>query len=160
MKAPVHSTKHYDQTSLSTVANGANVLIPIAKSVALQNVTSAAEDVVEGCVIKAVYVEMWCRATSTEGAVLMTLVKEPLNVTMSFTQQTSLNNYENKKNILYHTQGLTNDTNNSAIPFIRQWFKIPKSKQRFGLGDKLALYVAAQALQQTICGFTIFKEYT
>ncbi len=160
MRAPIHSTKHYIQESLATVLAGANKEIIIAKAVAIQNVDNKTE-VQEGALIKAVFVEMWVRAGDTAGgSSLLTLVKTPLGTSMAFANQVDLHNYENKKNIFYHTQGLTNDQDADAIPFIRQYFKIPKSKQRFGLGDKLSLYVAAQALDNIICGFFTYKEYT
>ncbi len=160
MRAPIHSVKHYVQKSLSTVLAGANTEIVIAKAVAIQNV-DLADEIAEGSVIKAVFVEMWCRAGDTAGgSTLMTLLKEPLNTTISFANQIALFTYENKKNILYHTQGITNDQDADAIAFVRGWFKIPKSKQRFGLGDKLVLAVAAQALDNIICGFATYKEYS
>ncbi len=160
MRAPIHSVKHYVQESLATVLAGANKQITIAHAVAIQSVDNKIE-VQEGSIIKAVYVEMWVRTGDTApGTSLLTLVKVPLNTTMSFANQVDLHNYENKKNILYHTQGLINDQDADATPFIRQWFKIPKSKQRFGLGDKLVLCIAAQALDNIICGFFTYKEYT
>ncbi len=78
---------------------------------------------------------------------------------MTAAQSAALHAYDNKKNVLYHTQGLTNDADADAIPFIRQWFKIPKGKQRFGLDDTLLLAVHSQALDHVICGFMTYKEY-
>ncbi len=160
MRAPIHSVKHYVQVSLATVLAGANNAIVIATAVPIQDVNSANE-VTEGSLIKAVFVEMWVRAGDTAGgSSLLTLVKVPDAQALTFADVIALNDYRNKKNILYHTQGITNDQDADAIPFIRQWFKIPKSKQRFGLGDQLVLSVAAQALDNIICGFMTYKEYT
>ncbi len=159
MKAPIQASKHYIQKSLSTVLAGQLGGFDIAKAVALQSVNIATE-VAEGSVIKAVFVELWVRAGDTSpGAVLVSLLKTSGDISITFAEQTALNDFVQKKNVLYHTQGLTNDQDADAIPFVRQWFKIPKGKQRFGLGDKLTLAVSAQALDAIICGFAIYKEY-
>ncbi len=160
MKAPIHSRKHYVQTSLTTILAGANLQTVIAHAV---NPTAAnlANEVAEGSVIKAVYVEMWVRTNDTSpGTALLTLTKIPELANITFADQIALDAYTNKKNVFYHTQGLSNDQDADAIPFIRQWFKIPKGKQRFGLGDRLILGIAAQALDQNVCGFFTYKEYS
>ena len=73
---------------------------------------------------------------------------------------TSMNSYANKKNILYTTQGVLGDTNSNPIPAMRGWFKIPKGKQRFGLGDKLNLNITSLTADgMENCGIFIYKEY-
>ncbi len=155
----MNSTKHYVQESLATVLSGA------AKAILLINATDVrsgdSNNVLAGAVIKAVFVEMWIRAGDTSpGSTLVSLIKTQDQQTPSFADGTNLHDYQNKKNVLYHTQGLTNDQDADAIPFVRQWFKIPKGKQRFGLGDRLYLLVSAQALDNIICGFATYKEYS
>ncbi len=160
MKAPIHSRKHYVQLSLTTVVAGAsNTFQPIfAVNATLAN---AGFEVAEGAIVKAVFVEMWVRSGETSpGNVLVTIVKVPDSQTPTFTDMTNLDVYTNKKNVLYHTQGLTNINSADAIPFIRSWYKIPKSKQRFGLGDSLFVVISAQALDSVVCGFVTYKEYT
>jgi len=160
MKAPIHSLKHYVQKTLTTVTAGAVELITLANAVA-PDAVNAGNEVVEGAVVKAIFVEMWARGQDTSpGSVLMTLLKVPDGQVPSFADMTDLHSYKNKRNVLYHTQGLTNVTGDSAIPFIRQWFKIPKGKQRCALGDNLQLVISAQALDTNICGFATYKEYT
>ncbi len=162
MRPPIHSVKHYLQQSLATVAGGLLVNFTIAKARAVQSITNN-EDVVEGAVIKAVFVEMWVRSTElSPGTVLVSLVKVPgIGAAPIFADVVNLNDYDNKKNVLYHTQGLTNENSTSAVPFVRQWFKIPKGKQRFGLDDRLILSIASQAaIDNVICGFATYKEYT
>ncbi len=162
MRAIITSNKHYVQTSLSTVLAGATLAIVYANAVDAPAAGNAIQ-VATGSVIKAVFVEMWVRTGDTApGTSLLTLQKLPGAATgdMTFAEAIDLHSYDNKKNILYHTQGLINDQDADATPFIRQWFKIPKSKQRFGLGDKLTLNVSAQALDNIICGFATYKEYT
>ncbi len=160
MRAPIHSQKHYVQVSLATVLAGAGLNTTIVHGVAIGNVNQPFE-VTEGATVKAVFVEMWVRTGDTApGTSLLTLVKTVDNGTMVFADAVNLNDYGNKKNILYHTQGLINDQDSTATPFLRAWFKIPKGKQRFGLGDKLSLHIAAQALDNHVCGFMTYKEYT
>ncbi len=160
MKAPIASVKHYIQVSLATVLAGAILNTSIAAGTALLGINQPFE-VKEGSVVKAVYVEMWVRAGDTvPGSTLLTLYKTTEFQTMTFAESVALHTYNNKKNILYHTQGLTNDQDADAIPFIRQWFKIPKGKQRFGLGDQLTLAISAQAIDNIVCGFMTYKEYS
>ncbi len=160
MRPPIHSEKHYVQVSLATVTAGQNVQTDIAKGVTVLNKNLVSE-VVEGALVKAVFIEMWVRTNDTSGGTaLVTLAKCPAGTNCTFADQAALNAYDNKKNVLYHTQGLTNINTDSSTPFLRGWIKIPKSKQRFGLGDTLILAVAAQALDQNMCGFATYKEYT
>ncbi len=159
MRAIIHSKKHYVQVSLATVLAGAANPILLVKAVDTQ--ASDPDEIEEGASVKAVFVEMWVRAGDTApGSTLVTLIKVPDGQVPTFADVTALDAYQNKKNVLYHTQGLTNDQDADAIPFVRQWFKIPKGKQRFGRGDKLYLVVAAQALDNIICGFATYKEYS
>jgi len=161
VRPTVNSTKHYVQFSLQSVLASAITDLGIATSVNAPSANLSAE-VREGSVIKAVYLEMWIRGSElSPGSVLATFYKRSGGDTaMTTTEQASLFTYDNKKNVFYHTQGLTNDTDADAIPFIRQWFKIPKGKQRFGLNDKLSLSIFSQgAIDQVICGFATYKEY-
>ncbi len=159
MRAIIHSRKHYVQVSLTEVLAGAvlDTIIAFPKEVA-----DDANEVEVGATIKAVFVEMWVRTNDTSpGTVTIDLYKTSSGaVGMSAVEAAALHDYDNKKNILYHTQGLSNDQDADAIPFIRQWFKIPKGKQRFGLGDTLRLNIFSQALDQVVCGFITYKEYS
>ncbi len=159
MKPVIKSVKHYVQVSLATVLAGAKLTTNIVDGVPLLSVSDP-DEVPEGSVVRAVFIEMWIRAGDTSpGSTLVSLYKTSGGLSaMSFAESTALHTYDNKKNILYHTQGLTNDQNADAIPFIRQWFKIPKGKQRFGLGDTLRLNISAQALDNIVCGFMTYKS--
>jgi len=160
LRSIIHSKKHYVQVSLATITGGASVVTNLV--VAVDIVTTSNVEVLTGSSIKAVFVEMWIRSTElSPGTVLVSLVKCVDGQTITFADHINLNDYSNKKNVLYHTQGLTNDTDADAIPFLRQWFKIPKGKQRFGLGDTLRLIVTSQAAIDNVqCGFATYKEYS
>ncbi len=164
MRAPIVSRKHIVQHTQFVVASAAVTTFDDIHAVAIQDVNTAAE-VVEGSVIKAVYVEMWLTSnTSVEpaGSLVMIVEKsQSANIEPSFTNMTTLDAYENKKNILYTTQGIVGSNTANPVPFIRQWIKIPKSKQRFGLQDKLRIVVAAIGAEDLSgCGLTIYKSYT
>ena len=159
MRAPIQSNKHYVQISLATILGGANLNTQIADAV-----TAPAADpqkVRIGAIVKAVFIEIWIRTSeTTPGTVLATFYKGKQDQTLGFAEQVSLHTYSGKADIYYHTQGLTNDTDADAIPFMRGWFKVPKSKQRMALGDSLNLSVASQAaIDNVICGFMTYKEY-
>ncbi len=78
-------------------------------------------------------------------------------------QIAALHDYANKKNILFTAQGLVTPTDGGQVPVLRGWYKIPKGKQRFGLGDRLFLTIRnnnAAAIDINFCGLAIYKEYT
>ncbi len=160
MKPVIHSQKHYVQQSRSQVATVAIVNIDIIDSVAVQD-KNAVDEVTEGAVIKAVFVEMWILDTANDGSFVISLERIPGGAgSQSFAFSNSLGTYPNKKNILYTTQGLSpNNGVGNPIPIIRQWFKIPKGKQRFGFGDKLKLNITNNGLNDLeFCGFFTYKE--
>ncbi len=161
MKAVVHSKKHYVQQSINTITGSAKADITIVHAVDIGAINSV-EEVHEGSVIKAVYIEAWLRAGETvSGSVIFGCYKSPgSGVLFTTGELAALGTAENKKNMLFFSQGLVNDQNADAIPFYRGWIKIPKSKQRMGLGDRLILTIFAQgAIDLHHCGFMTYKEY-
>ncbi len=162
MKPIIHSQKHYVQQSRSQVATVAKLSVSIISSVE-STVANLVDEVVEGANIKAVYVEMWILDTSNDGSFVISLEKRVANSPlMTFAQSNALGTYPNKKNILYVTQGLSpNNGVGNPVPIIRQWFKIPKGKQRFGLSDQLKLNITNNGLNDLeFCGFMTYKELT
>ncbi len=163
VRAMVHSTKHYVQTSVSSIVGGAKGDIIFATAVPVSS-KNAGNEVEEGNTIKAIYVEHWIKAgeASNLGSFVAALYKIPgTGAGFTFAQMAALNDSENKKNVLYTTQGLMNTNSGSATNIMRGWFKIPKSKQRFGLGDILLLTISAAAtIDLDHCGFATYKEYS
>ncbi len=157
----VHSTKHYVQPGLRTIVAGAAEAHVIAEGVAIADVTTNAE-VAEGTSIKAIYVEHWIRAGSTSpGSYICAIYKNPpTGTTFTVAQMAALFDAENKKNILFTSQALTNDQDSSAISIVRGWIKIPKGKQRMGLGDRWIMSTSAVGVDAIVCGLEIYKEYT
>lgn len=161
MRAPIQSVKHIVQSSIFTVAFGAITQVQPAIAVLPANVDLNSE-VEEGSIIKAIYLEYWI--TSDDAAQsTVTFSLEKINTTQTvqtFAQSQALGNYANKKNILYITQGITSTNVGTPTPFVRGWFKIPKGKQRFGLGDKIVVNISAVADGLNVCGVAIYKSVT
>ncbi len=160
MKPIIHSTKHYVQQSRSQVGTVQLQALDIIRSVE-STIANAVDEVAEGATVKAVYVEMWILDTAADGSFVITLEKRPgSGVIQTFAQSNALGTYKNKKNIFYTTQGLSpNNGVGNPVPIIRQWFKIPKGKQRFGLEDRLVLNITNNGLNDLeFCGFFLYKE--
>ncbi len=162
MRPVIHSEKHYVQISRSSVLTGARNLEPLV--IAVEATTAnGVDEVVEGAIVKAVYIEMWLIGATADQHDIVTIDKVGLGSTgPSFAQMVALGTYNNKKNVLFTHQGLSgNDGITLPMPVLRGWIKIPKSKQRFGLADRLVLSIASQG-DGTIhyCGFATYKEYT
>lgn len=164
MKAPIVSRKHIVQHTQFVVVSASVTTFDDIHAVAIQDVNTP-QEVVEGSVVKAIYVEIWLNGnTGVEPAGSITMIVEKsqsANIEPSFTNMTTLDAYENKKNILYTTQGIVASNTGNPTPFLRQWIKIPKSKQRFGLQDKLRIVIAAIGSEDISgCGLSIYKSYT
>ncbi len=160
MRPIIHSTKHYVQQSRSEINTVTTTSIDIALSVE-STTANAVDEVAEGAVIKAVFVEMWLLDSANDGSFIVSLEKRPgLVVALNQTNANALGTYGNKRNLLYVTQGLSpNNGVGNPVPIIRQWFKIPKGKQRFGLAEKLVLNITNNGLNMLeFCGFFTYKE--
>ncbi len=157
MRPVVNTEKHFDQFSLFAIASGAINNHVIATAVA---VPASASQIREGAKISAVYVEMWITGDdAVTGSGVITLEKLDGGKTlMSAGNSGALNDYVNKKNIFHTQMGLFPSNTQNPIAVIKGWFKIPKSKQRFGLGDRLLLNLFAQSDGITGCGFFLYKE--
>lgn len=159
MKPIVHSEKHYVQNTLSTVAAGAIEQITVA--IAVDTVGASNNDVAVGSVLKAIDVEDWVRTNDTSpGSFVFAVIKLPNGLGgPTATNMANLNDYPNKNNVFYVTQGLANDQDADAIRVGPGLVKIPKGKQRMSLGDKWVTVLFAQALAQNHCGKFVYKEY-
>ncbi len=158
----IQSVKHYVQFSLATVGNLAVVVNNAATSV---NVTAAnaVGEVAEGSLVKAVYVEFWVQQASLEiGSLVAGFYKnEGGQNTITAADAAALGNWDNKKNLLYVTEGLAPENDTQILPLYKGWIKIPKGKQRMGLGDILSFFIRNNNPVDDInfCGFFTYKEY-
>ena len=158
----VHSTKHYVQITRSTVLTVVRNIETLV--LAVEGTTAnLVDEVTEGAIVKAVYIELWLLNSSNDGSDVVTLVKDTHALFgPTFIEMNSLGTYTAKKNILFTHQGLSSNNGvGNPINVMRGWFKIPKSKQRFGLGDSLRLSIANNGPSTLeYCGFATYKEYT
>ncbi len=159
----VHSTKHIVQFTIRTVVAAGPQLqhLSIVSAVATPNKDDP-DEVEEGSTVKACYVELWIRAADTTGGSgqLVLYKKSSGQGTPSIVNMAALHDWNNKKNILFTQMGLFNDQDADAVAVMRGWYKIPKGKQRFGLGDELQITVFTPSIDLHICGFAIYKEYS
>ncbi len=161
MAAPIQSIKHYVQLQRTATANGAVLAFDIVDGTSVAAVGAATDEVEEGSVVKAVYIEMWCAADQDAmGSMIAALEKIPGGApAMTSTNINNLGAYPNKKNVLNVFMGLTPGQDENPIPILRGWYKIPKGKQRIGLGDKIVLNIAPISGAVESCGFSVYKEY-
>ncbi len=162
MKAPIHSQKHYVQFGINQVLTGVRESIRLVTAVE-STVANQVQEVAEGSLVKAVYIELWLQNQGNLGESIVTLTKDPLsNSGPTFAEHAALGTFLNKKNILFTHQGLTsNDGISGPVRIMGNWFKIPKSKQRFGLGDALNIVISNTSSNSlNRCGFATYKEYS
>ena len=120
---------------------------------------TATSDVEEGAVVKAVYLEYWINGKMDDGTAQIIIYKRPAGVAgPTNAEMSNLAAYANKKNIFEMHQGLA-PAGGNVVPMFRHWIKIPKGKQRFGLGDLLDVKISAVGSDLQICGFCTYKEY-
>jgi len=163
MKSPINSRKHIVQDTQTVIASAAVNTQVLVRGKQQQFVDSAFE-VIEGAVVKAIYLERWIGSNTgiePAGSVTMILEKAPAGVANpTFTEMTTLDAYPNKKNILFTTQGIVGSNTANPIPFARGWFKIPKGKQRIGLEDEIRVSIAAIGVEAlSFCGLAVYKSY-
>ncbi len=160
MRPPIQSVKHIVQHAGVAVAQGVNT--PFVEVTAVKDYEGSPIECPVGAVIKAIYVEAWILSDTTAfgNCVLSVEKRKGGQVAMTAGQSTTLDSYPNKANIFYVTQGLTPPNTSNPMPFIRQWIKIPKGKQRMALGDSISVNIGAIVLQLEVCGLSIYKHYT
>ncbi len=164
MRPVIQSRKHYFQIAQATVAQAAIVNTVVVS--AIEGARSQPQHVAEGAIVKAVWLELWCQndSASVIGSFTAGLYKNPggTNVLLS-ADAAALHDYDNKKNLFYTTQALAPTDDSQLMLIHKGWIKIPKGKQRFGLGDEIAVFIRnnnATALDIAFCGLVIYKEYT
>ncbi len=163
MRAPINSKKHIFQISQSTVGQSARVNTILA--VAQEGTPSQPQHLAEGAILKACYVEFWVSQDSASivGSYTVILEKVPgIGGAISAANLAALHDYDNKKNIFFTAQGLLTPNDGGQIPVLRGWYKIPKGKQRFGLGDTLSIAIRnnnTTAIDINFCGLAVYKEY-
>ncbi len=164
MRPVIKSKKHIVQIAQATVGQAAAVSTKLVEAAEATGTTPITVE--EGAIVKACYVEFWVSqdSASVVGSYTVALAKNPSGLTgPTATNMAALHDWDNKKNILFTAQGLLTPNDGGQVPVLRGWYKIPKGKQRFGLGDDLRLTIRnnnVTAIDINFCGIAIFKEYT
>ncbi len=161
MLSPIHTIKHYvHHTNAFTASAAVRGQAPV---VVVSGLPSSAGETKEGSVIKAVFIEVWLQSQATTGDTCQfafIIVKTPAGAANpTAAEMLNLGAYDNKKNILFTSQGVLGDLNTQAVPIHRDWVRIPKGKQRFGLGDRLVWMLAPIGFGMQSCGISTYKEY-
>lgn len=160
-KPIIHSTKHYKQDPLFIVVSGSVTTKTIVNAVAVDN-KDAVNEVEEGAIVKAVYLEYWITGDDDVFSSHISVLEKLQNGASTITsgQIATLHAYVNKKNVFYTTMGLVPPKTQYPMQLVKQWFPIPKGKQRMGLGDKITFSIFGQVDGLQACGFSTYKEYT
>ncbi len=162
LSSPINSVKHFVPYTNVETMGGALRNQALVVAITRGADRTLASSVEEGSKIHTVFVELWlngrgANATTQFTVIIVKLVSGQEAPTVS--DMLNLGSYENKKNILYTTQGVLGEGNAQSIPVLRNWVSIPKGKQRFGLGDSLHVIILATGESINNCGIAIFKEY-
>jgi len=164
MLAPIVSRKHYVARTNTVVATGVASTMVLADAV-IAPASAQTFEVVEGSVIKAIWIELWVcgnDASGTTSQFILAFEKLPNDLNpMTNAESLNLQAYKNKKNIFYVTQGVLPPflDGGASVPVLRQWFKIPKGKQRMGLTDRLTVTISSGGGSLRVCGLSTYKEY-
>ncbi len=161
---PIVSIKHYHHQANTQVASGGILRIDPVAAIANTSLPTVTNEVMEGAIIKAVYVEMWVKgegASDADTQFNLAIYKNPGGTNnMLIADIINLMAYDNKKNVLFASQGVIGGIGGGqAVPVIRQWVKIPNGKQRFGLKDKFTVALASTGQTMQVCGLMVYKEY-
>ncbi len=161
VKPTINSRKHIVQQALASIT-GVNISTNAAIE-AIEGARSTPTEVAEGAEVKAFWLEMWCQNSAPAiGSFTFIVYKNPGGSNNPASADlAALHDWDNKKNILYTTQGLLPGNEEQILNIYKGWIKIPKGKQRFGLGDKLQYTFRNNTTDDlNFCGVIIYKEYT
>ncbi len=164
MRPIIQSTKHYFQITQTAVAAAAAKTELIVNAVDIEDKTANAALVTTGEIVKAVYVEWWILGTEASNAhssFQFAIHKLPGGEGVpSFAEMNAMSFWENKKNVLFFSQGLVGGDLTNPIPVHRGWIKIPKGKQRMGLNDRIGVTMTGLAGSIIYCGMAVYKSYS
>ncbi len=157
-KPIIHTIKHYSHRPATGIPSGSLLSDVLVNAVAKGAARSNTFDIEEGALVKAVFLERWITSATALQTANWALLKRPAAVAgPTVAQMSNLGSYPNKKNILMSGQGIPPSSGN-VMAIAKNWFLIPKGKQRFGLGDSLVFVINSVGATITVCGLSTFKE--
>ncbi len=163
MLPPISSMKHYVQATNALLASGAVSVTSLVDGVVRGFDRTATNQVDEGAVVKAIFIEWWLNGQGASDVTtqfnLIVIKTEGQGTNPTAAELLNMQSFDNKKNILFASQGVLAGIGSQSIPVLRQWFKIPKGKQRFGLNDRIQVAITTTGAGLQHCGFATYKEY-
>ncbi len=140
-----------------------NTFVLIAKAVntPLSTVTT---DVSQGCLIKAIWIELWVRASEEDAVGLSTFFdgyiwKNP-GANLTAPGPASVGSSNEKKFVFKQWKGLIGaGTQGFPAYFWKGWLKIPKIYQRMGTDDLLQFVFRSEGTASLTCTNFIYKWY-
>jgi len=142
---------------------GTNTFVLIAKAVNTPLSTSQT-DVSQGCQIRAVWVELWARASEEDIPGLSTFIdiyiwKNP-GANLTAPAPSSVGTSNEKKFVFKQWKGLIGaGTQGFPAYFWKGWIKIPKIYQRMGTDDLLQMVFRSEGTASLLCTQMIYKWY-
>ncbi len=163
MLAPINTVKHYVGQPRVSLGLGLSQSLEIADVVPAP-VSNDREKVAAGSVIKSIHFEYWIvgnGASGTTSQFVFTIEKVPSGVSdPTFADLLNLGGYDNKKNVLFSSQGIiASAAGGQSVPIVRDWILIPKGKQRMGHKDRIVISFATVEQPLAFCGISTYKEY-
>ncbi len=156
MRPIITSEKHMIQTPVTSVASG---VVTNYNVVTVDNALGAATAVRVGAKVKAIYLELIIDAITASKTFTIIFCKLPNGVGgPTVTEMNNLTTWDNKSNIFETHQGL-GPTGGNVMAVFRQWYAIPKGKQRMALGDQIKVFLTGTGTTINFCAVSIFKEY-
>ncbi len=160
---PVINSIKNNPNSFAGGAAGANTFVLIAKAVNTP-LPTVSTDVSQGCIIKAVWVELWVRASEEDVVALTTGIdayiwKNP-GANLTAPAPGSVGTSNEKKFVFKQWKGLIGaGTQGFPAYFWKGWLRIPKIYQRMGTDDLLQLVFNPTGTAALVCTNFIYKWY-
>ncbi len=161
-RIPVNSIKN-QPNSFAGAPVDTNTFVLIAKGVNTP-LSTVATDVSQGCIIKAVWMELWIRASEEDVVGLTTGVdayiwKNP-GANLTAPNPGSVGTSNEKKFVFKSFKGLVGaGTQGFPAYSWRGWIRIPKIYQRVGTDDLLQLVFRFTGTAGLVCTNFIYKWY-
>ncbi len=142
---------------------GANAFVLIAKAVNTPS-SIVSTDVSQGCIVKAIWVELWITASATVAEGVTTGIdayiwKNP-GGNLTAPAPGSVGTSNEKKFVFKSWKGLIGSRKEGFPAYTwRGWVRVPKIYQRMGTDDLLQLVFKSTGVNTLVCNNFIYKWY-
>ncbi len=157
---PVNSTKNILDTEGGMVA-GLNAVTDVAVGVEVQNYSATSNEVPRGGKVSWVYYSVYVFTDDSGAAAPIVNMYWWKNVggvsTLPTTGNTGTSDL--KRFIIHEEKGLAGNKNDGVPMVVKGVLKIPPSKQKFGLNDKIQLVINNESANGDFCAKHIYKVF-